>query len=220
MSEQNDTPVLNPWWRIWVQPRQTIRWIVDTDPKLHFWPLAVFYGIVRAMDLGILTGVGDQFSPAGVAGFLALVGPLAGIAGVYLAASLLGLVGRSLGGKADAVEIRAVLVWAAMPMSVLTFLALIPYFVMLGPRVFSAEDLLVQRLIQGAGMTDGLLSGGLASGKALLDLVGSLYYLLIVVTGFAEVEKFGLWKAVGGFFIVMGGLMLFGLCLALTSTLI
>jgi hypothetical protein len=212
-----DPGFLNPWWWIWVQPRETIRWIVDTDPKLHFWLLAVFYGVLRAMDWGIITGVGDEFTPAGVAGFIAIAGPIGGIAGVYLTASLLGIVGRMMGGKAEGVEIRAVLVWAAMPMSVLTLISLVPYFMMLGPRVFSAQDPLVQRIVHGNGISASFLGGGLASWKALLDMVGSLYYLLIGLTGFAEVQKFGLLKAVGVFFVVMGGMLLIGLCIALIA---
>ena len=41
-----------------------------------------------------------------------------------------------------------------------------------------------------------------------------------VVVGISEVEKFNVWKSAGIIFIVIGGLLLFSLCLALAGTLV
>ena len=49
MNQPISSPEFNPWWRIWIQPRQTIRYLINTDPKMHFWALAVVYGIIRAV---------------------------------------------------------------------------------------------------------------------------------------------------------------------------
>ena len=220
MSDSAEVPALNPWWGIWVQPRQAIRSIMETNPKMHFWVLAVFYGVMRTVSWGIQVGLGDYFPPAGVAGFIILFGPLVGIASIYLIGMLMGTLGRAMGGKAEGHQIRAVLAWAAVPMNVLLVLALLPFLMMFGQRIFSIEDPVVQRIMYGRGAMAGLLGSGLSMWKVILDLVGSLYYVVIAVVGLGEVQEFGLWKAAGVFSIVTGGLLLFGLLLALTGSML
>ena len=220
MAEQIDeSPELNPWWGIWVQPRHTLRTILETDPKMHFWVLVAFYGLIRAVSWGVQVGLGDYFSPAGVAGFILFIGPIAGVIGVYLTGALLGLVGRSMGGKAEPQQIRTVLAWAALPMSVLALLALLPYVLMLGPLVFSSTNPMVEQLLLGQGLASGLTNNGLSVWRTILELTGSFYYCVIVVVGISEAQKFGVIKSLGIFFIVLGGLILLGLCFALVGTL-
>jgi hypothetical protein len=219
MNEPVESPALNPWWGIWVQPRQTLRTIVDTDPKMHFWVLVAFYGLMRAVSWGVQIGLGNIFSPAGVAGFILIMGPIAGIFGVYLTGALLGLLGRSMGGKATPQQIRTVLAWGAMPMSVLALLALLPYVFMLGPLIFSTADPLVAQIMQGQGIPSRIQGDGLSVWRTILELTGSFYYIWIVVVGYAEVQKIHVVKSIGIFFIVMGGLVLLGLCFALIGTL-
>lgn len=220
MSEQQvETPTPNPWWGIWVQPRKTIRRIIETDPKMNFWVLVVFYGVIRAISWGIQTGVGDYYSPAEVAGFILFGGPLIGITGVYLTGALLRMVGRLLGGAADGQHVRTVLAWAAVPMNVLVIMALFPFLMMFGQRVFSVQDPQVQRVMFGGGSIAGILGGGLTLWRMMLEIAGSFYYIAIVIIGISEVEKFGVWKSTGIIFIVVGGLLLFSLCLALAGTI-
>lgn len=219
MTEPLESPALNPWWGIWVQPRQTIRMIIATDPKMDFWVLVAFYGLMRAVSWGVQVGLGNMFSPPGVAGFILIVGPIAGVIGVYLTGAVLGLVGRLMGGKAAPQEIRTVLAWGALPMSVLGLLALLPYIFMLGPLIFSSADPLVEQIMMGQGVSSGFQGDGLSVWRTILELTGSFYYIWIVVVGYAEVQKIGLAKSIGIFFIVMGGLVLLGLCLALGGAL-
>lgn len=221
MTEQStESPALNPWWGIWVQPRQAIRMILETDSRMNYWVLVIFYGVIRAVSWGILAGLGDQYSPSEVAGFIAIAGPMLGIAGVYFTGAVLGLVGRLLGGNAEGKQIRTVLAWAALPMNVLVILALFPSLMIFGQKIFSLEDPLVQRAMYGDGTLAGLFTGGLSMWRMMLEGIGSLYYIVIVVIGLSEVEDFSVWKSAGIIFIVVGGLLLFSLCLALVGSLV
>ena len=202
-----------------MQPRQTLRAILETDPKMDFWVLVAFYGLIRAVSWGVQVGLGDYFSPAGVAGFILIIGPIAGVIGVYLTGALLGLVGRIMGGKAEPQHIRAVLAWAALPMSVLALLALLPYMLMLGPLIFSAADPLVTQILSGGAPSPGVAGDGLSFWRTILELTGSIYYSIIVVIGYSEAQKFPVIKSIGIFFIVLGGLILMGLCFALVGAL-
>ncbi len=218
MNDSAERSALNPWWAIWVNPRHAIQSVMAENPKTHFWVLAIFYGVMRTVSWGVQVGLGDYFPPAGVAGFIVFFGPLVGIASIYLLGSLMGSLGRAMGGQAESHQIRAVLAWAAVPMNVLLILGLFPFLMMFGQRIFSIEDPMVQRIMYGQGAMAGFLGGGLSMWKVILDLAGSLYYIMIAVVGLAEVQKFGLWKSAGVFSIVMGGLLLLGLLLALAGS--
>ena len=91
MNEPTYSLEFNPWWRIWIQPRQTIRYLINANPKMHFWVLAIVYGIVRAVTWSMDVSLGDYISPPEVAGFILFGGALAGIIGIYLTGSLLEL---------------------------------------------------------------------------------------------------------------------------------
>ena len=214
MNEEFVSAEINPWWYIWVRPRQTIRYLVDTDPKMHFWVLVIFYGLIRAVSTGIQASLGDIFSPRQIAGFIMIAGPLAGLIGVYFTASLLELVSRLLGGQADGQHIRTVLAWATLPMVVLVIVGMLPSLAMFGSSVFSQPAVRLQQLFFSQGNASDLLTRGLLGWSVGMDLVGSIYFLVVTVIGLAEVQKFSFWKAAGTVLLVFGGLFLSVICLA------
>lgn len=211
---------LNPWWTIWVYPRLTIRQVIDTNPRMHFWVLALFFGIVWTAMLGTQVGLGDYFSPAGVAGFILFFGILLGIGGVYVLSILLGRLARSLGGQAEGQHIRAVLVWAGMPMCVLFALGLFPFILLFGQRTFSAADPVMHRIMFYQGSLVDMLDGGLLIWKVIMDATAVLYFLFISVVGFAEVQRFSILKSIGILFMVLGGLLLVSLVLTMVGRLL
>lgn len=217
MNETAPSAEISPWWGIWFQPRKTFRWLVDTNPKLHFWVLAVFYGLVRVVSWSIQIGIGDIFQPAEVALFMLVAGPLAGVFGIFVTAGLLQIIGRMFGGQAKGLQLRAVLAWAAVPMNVLTFAGFFPLMMMFGSRVFASSDPQVAATLFGQGAAASFLGSGLSAWWNILETVGALYYMVVSVIGYAEVQQFGLWKAAGIFFIAVGALMLAALCLALVG---
>ena len=214
MSEEFVSEEINPWWYIWVQPRQTIRYLVDTDPKMHFWVLVIFYGLIRAVSTGIQASLGDIFSPRQVAGFILIAGPLAGVIGVYFTASLLELASRLLGGQAEGQHIRTVLAWATLPMVVLVIVGMLPSLAMFGSSVFIQPAARIQQLFFSQGNGSDLLTRGLLGWSVGLDFVGSIYFLVVTVIGLAEVQNFSFWKATGTVLLVFGGLFLSVICLA------
>lgn len=214
MNEPPPELNISPWWGIWIQPRQTIRYLVNIDPKMHFWVLVVFYGVVRVVSWGMQIGIGDFFQPAEVAIFFLLVGPLAGAFGIFVVGALLQISGRMFGGQATGPQIRAVLAWGAVPMSVLSLVGMIPLLVLFGSRVFIGSDPQVSAILFGEGDVVRFLGSGLGAWWAMLEGAGSLFSLVTVVRGYAEVQQFGIWKALGIFFISVAGLLLGTLCMA------
>lgn len=214
MSEEFAPAEINPWWHIWVQPRQTIRHLVDSDPKMHFWVLVIFYGLIRAVSTGIQASLGEVFSPRQIAGFILIAGPLAGVIGVFFTASLLELVSRLFGGQAEGQHIRTVLAWATLPMVVLVLVGILPSLAMFGSGVFTQPAARIQQLFFSQGNAADLLTRGLLGWSAGLEIIGSIYFLVVTAIGLAEVQNFSFWKAAGTVFLVFGGMFLSVICLA------
>lgn len=205
---QNPQIFINPWWRIWIQPRQTIQQIIAIDPKMNFWVLVLFYGITRTASLAVDLTLGDVLPPSEIATFILIGGSLTGIIGIYFTASLFKIVGNLLGGIAESQHIRTVLAWATLPSNALTILSLIPLISLFGSDVFTSTNPQMHQLLFGQSLAADFIGQGLLAWRNLLELIGSIYYIVIVILGFAEVEKLSAWKAVGAFAIVFGAMLL------------
>ncbi len=215
MSEEIVGKSLNPWWRIWVQPRKTIREIIDTDPKQNFLALVLFYGFIRMIAAAVSGSLGDTFTPQEIAILILIGGPLAGYISIYLTAWLLEMIGKMLGGQATGEHLRSLLAWASIPMSVMSFIGLVPMFAMFGNKVFTLSDPGPQAILSGSGFAASFLGTGLVAWQSVFNLIGSIYYFVIVVIGLSETQQFSMWKAFGSFAFVSSSILMFALLLAL-----
>jgi len=50
METEAQVKAINPWLSIWIKPRATIRWIVNTDPTQQVILLAALGGIAQTLD--------------------------------------------------------------------------------------------------------------------------------------------------------------------------
>lgn len=101
---------------IWLRPRQTIRRIVTANPR---------YGVVLLVALSgssatVMAWPGDRARSFGLTALLFLactMGPLAGLAVLWIGAWIVRGLGRALmGGRAAPEEMRAALAWANVPL--------------------------------------------------------------------------------------------------------
>lgn len=108
---------------MWIWPQATIRSLIVRRAPVATLALAALAGIYVTILLAafVAPGIGVWVHPA----VLAVIGALAGVAGLYVAAALIYAIGRLLGGTATYPELRRALAWTAIP----TSLALTPFAV-------------------------------------------------------------------------------------------
>ena len=87
----------NPYLTIWTRPRATIRGILDTNPTYHVLLLAMLGGILQSIDRAAQRNMGDQTSMEAILAIAFILGPLFGIAGLYIGGALIGWSGRRWG---------------------------------------------------------------------------------------------------------------------------
>lgn len=105
----------NPWISIWTNPRQTIRDIINVDPKRHVVLLAILAGISWTLQNLSNSNFGDAFSISTITFFTLFAGSIGGIFSIYIGAALLSWLGEYFEGKASQVEVRAAIVWSSLP---------------------------------------------------------------------------------------------------------
>lgn len=200
MTSEQPEVFNNPWWGIWFKPRETIRWIVENDPKLHFWILVISYGIIRAFDQAIVQSWGLVLPPEAVPDaiifMILIIGPIAGWVMVYIFSFFLQMTGRWFKGQATLLEIRTAYIWSTVPYVVAMSLVVIPLFGVLGFEVFN--DLLAQLeiFIGGENVSEATWNSAFLFFISGMGLFGLVLRLRVFLVGFAEVQKFSMGRAV------------------------
>ena len=114
-TQRPEPPILDAWTSIWTRPRETIRQIVETDPKRHVILLTVLPAFASVI-LGVTIHDLDEDPSSRVLLMIqVVVAPLIALLLWYLEAAMLTWTGHWLGGRASAVQVRAALAWSNVP---------------------------------------------------------------------------------------------------------
>ena len=160
---------INPWTEVWLHPRNTIKAILKYDPKYMVLPLAALAGITNnALDFESMDAIVGGSSFIGSV----LVAALLGIVGIYLFGFLFSLTGKWIGGKADALKLRAALAWGSVPV-VAGIILFVPLFF---------------------GLNTG--SVGVIGMSGLIALVLAIWSIVLRIGMISEVQGFSIWKAI------------------------
>ncbi len=182
---------LNPWVSMWTRPRETIRSIVDSNPRYRFGLLSFLYGLLL-----VLYVVPNVFlvTPLFFIGAL-IVAPFLGAAVFLMLSSLLFVIGKWLGGKSSFLAMRASVAWSHVPSAVL-LLVLIAFLCVFRKMVFCVDcaDVIVTRV--------DLIILILFS---LIQSILGFWMVFLLVLSIAEVQGFSLVRALCNFLILVAG---------------
>ena len=176
---------VNPWLAIWRHPRNTIRYLLSTDPDRMIWVLAALGGAqgYLAQLLSMNQGPGAWPLPVVVA-VACLAGAIGGILSLIIGAKLVRVIGDLLGGEGAEEHIRTALAWSSVPAVVHLLLMLV--LVVAVPWIYQPVDPL--RTMSAAA------SVGLLAALAGM-LVLTAWQFVIAVAGVAEAHHYSVLRA-------------------------
>ncbi|MDZ7315047.1 MAG: YIP1 family protein [candidate division KSB1 bacterium] len=185
--------IMNPWASIWLNPRGTIRQIVDTDPRRSLLLLAAGGGVAQACNFAVNMALGSALELDEIILFILAFGPLAGFLSLWLWTLALTFVTRWFGGLADRSAVRAAVAWSWAPT-----VYLLPLW---GVRYILFRDELfkdARPFVESHGLLSALYSffGG-------VDLLLSFLTVFILVQTIAEVSRFSVWRSMGAILFVL-----------------
>ncbi len=185
--ETDDYRPLTPWTSIWTRPRETIREIVFSNPTRSVLLLTALAGFSTALDNASIASMGDRLDLVMIFGIVAIVGPIGGIIGLYIGAALLRWMGMWIGGAASSMDIRAAMAWSNVPI-IWALLLWIPKFFLFGRELFTSDTPKIDA-------SERLIYSFLGFG--VIEVLVSIWALIIFLKCLGEVQGFSAWKALG-----------------------
>lgn len=176
LSSINDNNIFT---KIWISPRQVLKFINDNRYDKDVTVLLVLSGISRAFDRASMKNMGDNLSIWAILGLCIILGGLLGWISYYIYAALISWTGKWLNGKGNTTSILRILAYAMVP-SIIALLFLIPQITIFGVEIFQ---------------TDGdITSAGWASniffyGSMAIEVILGIWTLVFCVVGISEVQK-------------------------------
>ena len=178
MMSADDQTARSPWITVWFSPRPTIERLVAGPPIHLVWLLAILGMIATIYQQVALAGAADLLRDWMFVLGLLLLGAIVGIVSLYLQAIVLGWIGRWLGGKATALQIRTVFAWSMLPII-----------------VSSAIVLIIRTATERSAMASGA--------AAVLSLIFSVWSLTIFLLMLGRVERFGFWRTISTYLLAV-----------------
>jgi hypothetical protein len=131
----------NPWLKIWVRPRETIRnYLSSEHPERGMIWLAVLSGYLNGLDNASSREMGDKVgSMSQIFLGYALGGVLGSLIFLYLGAWVLKVTGRWIGGEGTTPEIRTAIARGFFMPAIVVGLLWIPELLLFGSEMFTRD---------------------------------------------------------------------------------
>ena len=188
MNTEVQIQSMNPWVSIWIKPRGTIRWIVETDPTRHVVLLAVVGGIANSLNLVEMFNLGDLLPLPIMLIFALVAGAIWGLPYIYIFGAILRWTGSWFGGEATRKEVRAAIAWSSVP-SIWALMLWVPGLILLREELFTSPRL---PYLSPSKDYDYLIVGFIYLRGVIAIWAGIVFFKCL-----GEVHGFSAWKAIG-----------------------
>ncbi len=115
-DDEHSNPPVRPFYDVWLKPRRVFRALAATPIGRYDYLLAATQGVVSMLVLSRAQSVGRGSPVAAVFGDALIVGPFAGVLGVWVMAEIYSRLGRRVGGTASAAQIFHVIAYGGVPL--------------------------------------------------------------------------------------------------------
>jgi uncharacterized membrane protein len=175
----------NPWLSIWVQPRETIREIVETNPRYRFYVLCALYGFPMAMSFAQSFSLASRFPVWSIVIASLVICTFFGFIGISISTWLLHVTGKWIKGTGTFQTIRAAVAWSNVPNAVtaITWFILLAVF---GGKIFYRDF---------SEMTFVGYQAGVVFLIFLVQSIVSIWGFIILLKTLGEVQGFSAWRA-------------------------
>ena len=173
--------------RIWIKPRETIRYIINTNPTKYVFIIAMVYGMLEFLNKAIEKNYGESMSLVSIFIQSIVFGSLLGILALFINAALIKWTGKWIGGKANFDEIMAAIAWGIVPLLTGVIILYIPLFIFFGKDLFINEIVFQPNSFK----TIFLIIFG------VIEIIALIWTIIVFLKCLSEVQGFSVWKALG-----------------------
>lgn len=182
---------------IWLQPRQTYRYIFRHCPDKYLWHLLIAGGIASTLGNTAENGFLFDFSAMASITITALIGGIFGPVANVIVAAILRISSKLLGGKASFGTLLTAIAWSLIP----TIAGILIVLFQMG---YYGNDLFEGNLDLSTKFSS--LIAGIIS---IIEIALSIWSFVILVTGISEANGFGIGRSIATVFLPFFILILF-----------
>ncbi len=193
-----ETVVRNPWLDILVKPRDTIRGIVQENPKKGLKFLYFLYGLPFALNMAQSLSLGSHVPVWGIVLGSLVLAMIFGWFGILLISGLFFVTGKWIRGVATFPQVRAAVAWSGVP-NIATILMWTLLLIVFGGKVFYKEFAETSFIGHEAGVIFAVF---------FVQSIASIWGFVILLQALGEVQGFSAWKALLNVIIPFGLLLL------------
>ncbi|MGE4595128.1 MAG: YIP1 family protein [Gammaproteobacteria bacterium] len=190
--ENEQQTSFNPYKSIWLQPRSTIQYIVDTNPTYLVLALLALTGVAYGISAASAEGWGYDMSLLWVFLIIAAIFPLITILLLYIVSGLTCWTGKWLGGKATQEQIRAAYAWSYIPI-IATIALYVPLFMFYGFDLFNYQHITFSDPLPMVPAQSGVAFVIVAIAEVVLNV----WSFVIALHCLGQVQGFSAWRALG-----------------------
>ena len=172
---------------IWTNPRAIFKYIHAIKHDKYITVLLVLAGISRTFDRASTKNMGDEFPLIAIIFFAIVAGSLFGWLTYYIYAAILSWVGKWLKGDQDTKSILRIISYSMIPalLGLGFFLLQILFF---GIDLFKSDGII--------NIEEDTVTSILFYGLVALQVIFSLWTIVLVVIGLSEIQKFSIGKSI------------------------
>jgi hypothetical protein len=176
---------VNPWTGMWVRPRETIRAIVEFNPRYLFFLLCFIYGFPMMLQVAQNLSLGDRYPLAGIVIGGLILAVIAGAVMINVAGALFYWTGKWIGGTGSFLNVRAAVAWSNVP-SLINALIWIVLMWEFGSRIFMKQF-----------VNTPFVGGELAVifFTSIIQVIIAIWAFIMLLKSLGEVQGFSAWKA-------------------------
>jgi hypothetical protein len=114
-DDEQSSPPVRPLHDVWLKPRRVFRALAATPIGRRDYLLAAAQGVVSILVLSRAQSAGRSAGVAAIFGDALIIGPFAGVLGVWVMAEIYSRLGRRAGGAASAAQLFHVFAYGGVP---------------------------------------------------------------------------------------------------------
>ncbi|MDR1699487.1 MAG: YIP1 family protein [Prevotellaceae bacterium] len=169
--------------KIWTAPREVFQFINDNKYDKYTDKLFILSGIASALSNHNL---GDSFSLLTIITICVVFGGLFGWISLYFYSFLISLTGGWLNGKSNTDSMIRIVAYSYLPI-VFTIFCIVIQISIYGVEVFKTDGDLT---------ADSLFFNILGLGSIFVELILSIWSIVLLVIGISVTQKFSVWKSI------------------------
>ena len=177
---------VNPWKNMWTKPKNTIRSIVNYNPNYRIWVLSFLYGFVTLISLAQKFSLGFSLNTYIIIAFSIIFAPIIGYVIFSFFAYVVFFTGKWLKGESKYIEVRSAIAWSNILMIVNVIFWLLLFIIFQG-KLFQSFPISYQLTNNETVFLFVIL---------FLQMVASIWTIVLYVNTLAEVQKFSLAKSI------------------------